>query len=285
MSLINKYNIAEKDLYKIGVIESKKKSSGFFEKEKLKAESLKILKPYNVKFLDLGNILDEIKNGDFDVKFSENSFESENHDPVTMIHETINVLTQKKIKKYSGFSNLNLDDLSNEIESFFSGQKFGYIAEVKPQVFTETDNEGNKIIKCFTAKTLIKTWGNTKETAVNVVLEKKGDNLNIYCGFTGNKGVLSTQGVFGMVVTGGVSLIGNAASAIKDGKMVDSTLLYIDELLNNLFQKDSNINQNSVKDNSNDIPLQLEKLAALKDKGIISEDEFNSKKKELLDRM
>jgi hypothetical protein len=285
MSLINKYNIAEKDLYKLGVIESKKKSSGFFEKEKLKAESLKILKPYNVKFLDLGNLLDEIKNGDFDVKFSENSFESENHDPVTMIHETINVLTQKKIKKYSGFSNLNLDDLSNEIESFFSGQKFGYIAEVKPQVFTETDNEGNKIIKCFTAKTLIKTWGNTKETAVNVVLEKKGDNLNIYCGFTGNKGVLSTQGVFGMVVTGGVSLIGNAASAIKDGKMVDSTLLYIDELLNNLFQKDSNINQNSVKDNSNDIPLQLEKLAALKDKGIISEDEFNSKKKELLDRM
>ena len=61
----------------------------------------------------------------------------------------INILTQKKIKKYSGFSNLNLNDLSNEIESFFMGQKFGYIAEVKPQVFTETDNEGNKIIKCF----------------------------------------------------------------------------------------------------------------------------------------
>ena len=85
------------------------------------------------------------------------------------IHETINILTQKKTKKYSGFSNLNLNDLSNEIESFFKGQKFGYIAEVKPQVFTETDNiycrflaippslyynGGNKIIKCFTAKTL-----------------------------------------------------------------------------------------------------------------------------------
>jgi hypothetical protein len=201
------------------------------------------------------------------------------------INETINTLTQKKTKKYSGFSNLNLNDLSNEIESFFKGQKFGYIAEVKPQVFVETDNGGNKIIKCFTAKTLIKTWGNSKETAVNVVLEKNGNTLNVYCGFTGNKGVLSSQGIFGMVLTGGVSLIGNAASAIKDGKMVDSTLLYIDDLLNNLFQKDTNTNQNSVTDNSNDIPLQIEKLAALKEKGIISEDEFNSKKKELLDKM
>lgn len=285
MSLITKYNIAIKDLYLLGVIETKKKSSGFFEKEKLKSETQKILKPYNVRFLDLGILIEEIRNGDFDVKYSENVLESEEYDRVAMIHDTINVMTQKKIKKYSGFSNLNLNDLSNEIESFFNGQKFGYIAEVKPQVFTETDKDGNKIIKCFTAKTLIKTWGNTKETAVNVVLEKKGDNLNIYCGFTGNKGVLSGQGVMGMVLTGGVSLIGNAASAIKDGKMVDSTLLYIDELLNNLFQKDVKIIQNSNTDNSIDIPLQLEKLAALKEKGIISEDEFNSKKKDLLDRM
>ncbi len=201
------------------------------------------------------------------------------------IHETINILTQKKTKKYSGFSNLNLNDLSNEIESFFKGQKFGYIAEAKPQVFTETDNSGNKIIKCFTAKTIIKTWGNSKETAVNVVLEKNSNSLCVYCGFTGNKGVLSGQGILGMALTGGVSLIGNAASAIKDGKMVDATLLYIDELLNNLFQKDSSTNQNSVADNSNDIPLQIEKLAALKEKGIITEEEFNNKKKELLDKM
>ena len=285
MSLVNKYNISKKDLNQLGIIESKKKESGFFEKEKLKAESLKILKPYNVKFLDLGALLNEIKNGSFDVNYSESLSESEKVESNRNIQDIINILTQKKIKKYSGFSNLNLNDLSNEIEGFFNGQKFGYIAEVKPQVFTETDNNGNKIIKCFTAKTLIKTWGNTKETAINVVLEKNGNNLNIYCGFTGNKAVLSGQGVFGMVMTGGASLIGNAASAIKDGKMVDSTLLYIDELLNNLFQKDSNTNQNLVADNSNDIPLQIEKLAILKQKGIISEDEFNSKKKELLERM
>ena len=67
MSLIDKYNLSEKDLYQLGIIESKKKTSGLFEKEKLKAASLKILKPYNVKFLDLGVLLSEIKNGGFDV--------------------------------------------------------------------------------------------------------------------------------------------------------------------------------------------------------------------------
>ena len=33
--LISKYNISEIDLYKLGLVESKKKSSGFLEKEKL----------------------------------------------------------------------------------------------------------------------------------------------------------------------------------------------------------------------------------------------------------
>mgnify|MGYP006089750187 CR=1 FL=1 len=61
MKLIEKYNIKEEDLYSIGVIEAKKASSSFFEKEKLKAKSLGILKPYNVKFMDLGNLLSEIK--------------------------------------------------------------------------------------------------------------------------------------------------------------------------------------------------------------------------------
>lgn len=63
MSLINKYNISEEDLNQLREIEAKKKTCGIFEKEKLKAASLKILKPYKVKFLDLGNLLNEIRNG------------------------------------------------------------------------------------------------------------------------------------------------------------------------------------------------------------------------------
>ena len=33
MSLVNKYNISKKDLNQLGIIESKKKESGFFEKD------------------------------------------------------------------------------------------------------------------------------------------------------------------------------------------------------------------------------------------------------------
>ena len=63
--LISKYNISDVDLYKLGRVETKKKSSSWFEKEKLKAVTLKILKPYNVSFMDLGNLGSEIKKGNF----------------------------------------------------------------------------------------------------------------------------------------------------------------------------------------------------------------------------
>lgn len=72
MSLIEKYNISEVDLEQLFEIETKKTTSGFMEKEKLKAASLKILKPYKVKFIDLGNLLSEIKNGGVVSKVTEN---------------------------------------------------------------------------------------------------------------------------------------------------------------------------------------------------------------------
>lgn len=59
--LISKYKISEVDLYTLGIIEAKKDNSSFLEKEKLKAKSMGILKPYKVKFMDLGNLLKEIK--------------------------------------------------------------------------------------------------------------------------------------------------------------------------------------------------------------------------------
>lgn len=91
MSLIKKYNISEKDQFQLGVIESKKKTSGLFEKEKLKAASLKILKPYNVRFMDLGNLLSEIKDGNFDIKYAENYSDSEKQESNILIQENSNV--------------------------------------------------------------------------------------------------------------------------------------------------------------------------------------------------
>jgi hypothetical protein len=63
MSLIIKYSISEKDLFFLSEIETLKSKEGIIsmKKEKLKAKSLQILKPYNVKFMDLGALLNEIK--------------------------------------------------------------------------------------------------------------------------------------------------------------------------------------------------------------------------------
>ena len=63
-SLIKKYSISEPDLERLKEIEKEKSDLGLFsmKKEKLKAESMRILKPYDVKFMDLGILLNEIKN-------------------------------------------------------------------------------------------------------------------------------------------------------------------------------------------------------------------------------
>ena len=88
------------------------------------------------------------------------------------IQSTKQTLTQSKFKKYRGYNNLNLDELSLEIKNFFESQKFGWLGEAKPQVFIKSDDNKNQLIKCFTAKTLVRTWGNSSETAINVLLIK-----------------------------------------------------------------------------------------------------------------
>ena len=89
-NLILKYNISEKDLYALGLVETKKKSAGYLEKEKLKAASLKILQPYNVKFIDIGRVLAEIKQGGFDNKYSESISQEEKLAIEKMIQENSN---------------------------------------------------------------------------------------------------------------------------------------------------------------------------------------------------
>jgi hypothetical protein len=65
IDLIKKYNITDRDLYALAFIEERKPQAGFLEKEKLKGKSMGILKPYNVKFMDIGVLLDQIKKGQF----------------------------------------------------------------------------------------------------------------------------------------------------------------------------------------------------------------------------
>lgn len=95
-SLIEKYKIAELDVYKLALIESKKVGSSYMQKERLKAAALIVLKPYKVSFLDLAKITNEIKAGGFNN----------------------NIELQKK------YSNINLEEqISNDsnIGKYYSG--------------------------------------------------------------------------------------------------------------------------------------------------------------------
>jgi hypothetical protein len=191
-------------------------------------------------------------------------------------------MSQPKSKKYSGYTSLDLSLLADEIEIFFSNQKFGWLSEAKPTVVVSKNTE-NVIIRCYTAKTLIRTWGNSKETAINVVVENQNGTIEFNCGFTGNKAVLSGSGIAGALFTGGASLVGNAASAVKDSKLVNATMQFIDDMMRNQFSNNSNnpviINQEV------DIAEQIRKISDLKNDGILTEDEFNKKKSELLSKM
>jgi len=194
------------------------------------------------------------------------------------------LLTQPKSRKYSGYSNVNLSDLSDEVESFYSNQKFGWLGEAKPTIVVDK-NEKGVIIRCYTSKTLVKTWGNSSETAINVTIEKNNETIDFNCGFTGNDSVLSAGSIAGAIFTGGVSLVGNAASAVKDGKLVNSSMQFIDDMMRNQFQKDNNAGPVQQTQQVVDIPDQIRKLSALKEEGILTEEEFNSKKSELLSKM
>ena len=99
-NLISKYNISETDLYTLGLVESMKKSSGYSKKERLKSVSLKILKPYKVKFMDLGFLLNEIKKGGFDTKYSESVSKEKKLEIEKMIQEIVEKSNTKFFKDF-----------------------------------------------------------------------------------------------------------------------------------------------------------------------------------------
>ena len=65
--------------------------------------------------------------------------------------------------------------------------------------------------------------------------------------------------------------------------MVNDTWKFIEDLLNNYFVGTSN--QNTSNSGGEDILGQIEKLKQLHDAGILTEQEYNDKKKALLERL
>jgi len=191
-------------------------------------------------------------------------------------------LKLKERKRFAGKQGINIQELISEVENFFTNRKFGWLGEAKPVVQSRTEGNVHQI-QVFTAKSAIRTWGNSKETACNAIITIGDSSLDVTVGYSGNKGVVSAQGITGAVLTGGVSLIGNAASAAKDKKMVNDTMKFIEDLLNNYFVTTSN--QQASASGGEDILGQIEKLKQLHDAGILTEQEYNDKKKALLERL
>ena len=77
--------------------------------------------------------------------------------------------------------------------------------------------------------------------------------------------------------------MGNAASAVKDGKLVNATIQFIDDMMKNQFSNNS-AGTTIIKQEVG-IADEIRKLSDLKNDGIITEDEFNKKKAELLTKM
>lgn len=200
---------------------------------------------------------------------------------VLSVREFETSLSFKERKRFSGKENIDISELTSEIENFFANRKFGWLGEAKPVV--QTRNEDNMHhVQVFTAKNAVRTWGNSKETACNAIITISSNSLDITVGYSGNKGVLSAQGIGAAMLTGGVSLIGNAASAAKDKKMVIDTMRFIEDLLNNYFTNTPVAQSEPVQV---DVIGQIEKLKELYDKGILTEGEYNDKKKSLLDKL
>lgn len=190
-------------------------------------------------------------------------------------------LSFKERKRFAGKQSIDITELTTEIENFFANRKFGWLGEAKPVV--QSRNEGNMHhVQVFTAKSAVRTWGNSKDTACNVIITISSNSLDITVGYSGNKGVVSAQGIGAALLTGGGSLIGNAASAAKDKKMVLDTMKFVEDLLNNYFT-----NAPVAKSDSTEVDVlgQIEKLKELHDKGILTDDEYNDKKKTLLDKL
>ena len=293
---IKEHGISPATLIVLSTIMYEQKTVGFFssKREEIVKKLNEFKKVHNIGFISWGEIHSLILKAplittenasnyyDKEINLNED-LDISNHNMSAPTAEALRKsMTQPKSRKYSGYTSLDLSLLADEIEIFFSNQKFGWLSEAKPTVVVSKNTE-NVIIRCYTAKTLMRTWGNSKESAINVVVENKNGTIEFNCGFTGNKGVLSGSSIAGALFTGGVSLVGNAASAVKDGKLVNATMQFIDDMMRNQFSNSSNnpviINQEV------DIAEQIRKLSDLKNDGILTEEEFNTKKSELLSKM
>ena len=194
-----------------------------------------------------------------------------------------NELTQSVSKKYRN-NTVVIGELANEIEQYFISKKFGFFGTVTPKVVIDTALNGDKLIRAITGGGIINSVGNTSDTAICVVITKNQNEIHITCGMTGNYGLLTTKSLVEAYFSLGGALVGRVASNVKDSVHIKAVFQYIDDLMNNFFKEQSSMptNQQTLELS---IPEKIKKLAELKEMGILTDEEFNQKKVELLARL
>ena len=94
-------------------------------------------------------------------------------------------LKLKERKRFAGKQGINIQELISEVENFFTNRKFGWLGEAKPVVQSRTEGNVHQI-QVFTAKSAIRTWGNSKETACNAIITIGDSSLDVTVGYSGN---------------------------------------------------------------------------------------------------
>tara|TARA_A100000164_G_C21588481_1_gene621810 strand:- start:53 stop:538 length:486 start_codon:yes stop_codon:yes gene_type:complete len=70
----------------------------------------------------------------------------------------------------------------------------------------------------------------------------------------------------------------------KNKKIAEEAIEFVNQILDSIKTNKENFKSSPVEEKT-DIPEQIKKLSDLKDQGILTEEEFQSKKKDLLDKM
>lgn len=316
--IIEKYNFSKEDVIKLSSLEKEKNQLGFFAKDKVKREIIKIYKHYKVKFLDYGDItacfkqLDLLTNNNFkkiqDIEIP--AKEKINHETIETEKETSRdkIKAQEEELKRKGRIRREEYVEKNKVMEEEYAEKY---AERKKELFEKSRvSEKNKHLITFKESKL------NKGEQIICVVEVYYQNFNKSAKFDLYKGVLiiteqrvafyaksslinkeiyksmPLRQISSIEYTGG--WFSKKMKLVTNNDQIDFSFLDGKHVIQE-FQKTLESKREEIMNSTNSepaavitvesIPDQIKKLAELKDLGILTADEFDLKKQHLLDKI
>jgi hypothetical protein len=189
----------------------------------------------------------------------------------------------KKIKRKLSFSERSYPmQLNEETVTRLVADTENYFTSRKYVTFVAKENNSREV------------WakGLMSSTPYAVIFTIEGQKLKLSFGRTSVAKTMGVTAAGAAVLTGGVGLIGGAAVAAKRTNMEKEFWPYIEAKIESVRQSlvvegasSHKIINNVPKESAQDIIEVIEKLAAIHEKGILTDEEFEAKKTELLSRL